>query len=184
MCVMTSNPGPIVSRRLDLILFSEALEVAISAGDHALAERLADFKIPDELLAATEFLHWKRRQVDDPRWAPWSVRAVVLREQKLAIGTTNFHGPPGINGTDTAGAVEMGYEIYEAYRGSGFATEVALAMIQWAQQEHGITHFISTVLPDNLPSRRVNQKVGFVETGAIVDGEIVYELRLPGTEQS
>ena len=99
-------------------------------------------------------------------------------------GTANFHGPPGINDTDTAGAVEVGYEIYEAYRGSGFATEVALAMIHWAHQEHGITHFISSVLPDNLPSRRVNQKVGFVETGAIVDGEIVYELRLPGTEQS
>lgn len=182
---MTSNQGPIVSQRLDLVLFWEELEVAISAGDRALAERLAGFKIPDELLANAEFLRWKRRQVDDDsRWAPWSVRAVVLREHKLAVGTANFHGPPGINDTDTVDAVEVGYEIYEAYRGRGFATEVALAMIQWARQEHNITHFISAVLPDNLPSRRVNQKVGFVETGAIVDDEIVYELRLPETEQS
>jgi RimJ/RimL family protein N-acetyltransferase len=50
-------------------------------------------------------------------------------------------------------------------------------MLTWANQTHGVTHFISGVAPDNAASLRVAEKIGFVPTGRVVDGELIFELR-------
>ncbi len=116
----------------------------------------------------------------DPAWLPWSLRAIVVREPVRAmVGHPNFHGPSGINDLSTPGAAEMGYTVAAAHRGMGYATEVAGAMIEWACAEHGVTLFISGVEPDNAASLRVNDKLGFTRTGDVVDGELIFELRLP-----
>ena len=52
-------------------------------------------------------------------------------------------------------------------------------MMEWAHAEHGVTRFISGVRPDNAASLRVNDKLGFTRTGDVVDGELIFELRLP-----
>jgi RimJ/RimL family protein N-acetyltransferase len=52
-------------------------------------------------------------------------------------------------------------------------------MMDWATREHGVREFISGVTPENAPSLRVNDKLGFVRTGDVVDGEIIFELRRP-----
>ena len=179
----TNDFNPIRSLRLDLVVLSPQLMDALIANDRSTAQKLAAFSMPDDFFSTEEgdinFLKLRREQVQrDPTWAPWSLRAIVLREKNLVIGTTNFHGPPGCNDTSTPAAAEFGYEIYPAYRSSGFATEVARAMIDWARREHDVCHFISGVAPDNLPSLRVNEKVGFVSTGQIIDGELIFELRL------
>ena len=177
------DPSPIRSSRLDLVLFTREFEQALFAGDRAAAQELAGFVLPKEFCADEEalaFAKWKRAQVDeDPKFAPWSLRVIVLRSSCVAVGTANFHGPPGINDTGTCGAAEVGYEILVAYRDLGFATEVACAMITWAEQEHGVSHFISGIAPTNLPSLRLNEKLGFVPTGEFVDGELIFELRGP-----
>jgi RimJ/RimL family protein N-acetyltransferase len=169
---------------LDLVALSPPLMDALIVGDRALARRLAGFALADDLFPRArddrEFFRMRREQVRrNASWAPWSLRAIVLRSANLAIGTANFHGPPGINDTETPGAAEVGYTIFAPYRNAGYATETARAMIEWARREHGVTHFISGVAPDNLPSLRVNEKLGFVTTGQIVDGELIFELRVP-----
>ena len=77
----------------------------------------------------------------------------------------------------TPGAAETGYTVFAAHRGKGYATEVAQAMMDWARTEYGVTHFISGVEPRNAASLRVNDKLGFVRTGDVVDGEVIFELR-------
>jgi RimJ/RimL family protein N-acetyltransferase len=153
---------------------------AFLSGDHAGALRRLDFAIPDEFPGdALGLIRFRRGQIAErPDWLPWSLRAVVLREPERAmVGYANFHGPPGVNDLGIAGAAETGYTIFAAYRGQGFATELAQAMMDWAAREHGVRHFISGVAPDNGPSLRVNDKLGFVRTGDVVDGEIIFELR-------
>ncbi len=171
---------PIRSRRLDLVSLSPELLDAFLAGDRAAARTLVDFAIPEEFPGdALDLVRFRRVQIAErPAWLPWSLRAVILREpERVMIGYANFHGPPGVNDLGVADAAETGYTIFAAHRGHGFATELAQAMMDWAAREHGVRHFISGVAPDNAPSLRVNEKLGFVRTGDIVDGEIIFELR-------
>jgi len=155
---------------------------AFLSGDRDRARRLVDFDVPAEFPGEYVWIVRLRRDQlrQRPERLPWSLRAVVLREPKrVMVGYANFHGPPGVNDLGVAGAAETGYTIFTAHRGNGFATEVAQAMMDWAAREHGVRHFISGVTPDNAPSLRVNDKLGFVRTGDIVDGEIIFELRRP-----
>jgi len=174
----------IVSSRLDLVLFTPELEQALCQRQRERAGRIAGCRLPADFFAQTdelEFLVWKRGQVDDdPSWAEWSMRYIVLRSENIAVGSTNFHGPPGVNDTGTPGAAEVGYNLLPAYRGLGIGTEVARAMLDWAEQAHGVTHFISGVQATNLPSLRVNEKLGFQLTGEVVEGELIFELFAAG----
>ena len=174
---------PVRSARLDLVLLSPPLMDAIVAGDRRAAQALAGFVLADELFSGDPedgaYFGMRRGQVlRDASWAPWSQRAIVLRHENVMIGSATFHGPPGVNDTSTPGAAEVGYEVYPAYRGRGFATEAGRALIDWARREHGVSHLISGVAPENMPSLRVNEKLGFVPTGQIIDGELIFELHL------
>ena len=138
--------------------------------------------IPDEFPGeALGLVRFRRDQIaEHADWLPWSLRAIVLREpERTMVGYANFHGPPGVNDLGRPGAAETGYTVFPAYRGRGFATETAQAMMDWAAREHGVREFISGVTPDNAPSLRVNDKLHFVRTGDVVDGEIIFELRRP-----
>jgi RimJ/RimL family protein N-acetyltransferase len=174
--------------RLDLILLSAQFLDALIAGDRSGAQKLVAFSLDDELFSGepdddAQFFEMRRDQVRrDASWAPWSLRAVVLRETNAMVGYANFHGPPGVNDSETPGAAEVGYTIFAAHRDRGFATETAGALLEWARREHGVTRFISGVAPDNLPSLRVNEKLGFAPTGEVVDGELIFELRLAPLE--
>jgi ribosomal-protein-alanine N-acetyltransferase len=164
------------------VSLSPELLDALIAGDRATARALATFAIPDAFPGdALELLRLRREQVaEHPSWLAWSLRAIVLREPaRPMVGYANFHGPPGINDLGAIGAAEIGYTVFATYRGRGFATEVAQAMMDWAAREHGVRHFISGVTPDNGPSLRVNEKLGFERTGDVVDGEIIFELHRP-----
>jgi RimJ/RimL family protein N-acetyltransferase len=155
---------------------------ALIAGDRGVVLRLADFAIPTDFPGDDlGLVRLRRAQVaDDPDWLPWSLRAIVLRRpDRVMVGFANFHGPPGVNDLGTAGAAETGYTVFPEYRGRGFATEVAQAMMDWAAREHGVRHFVSGVRPDNAASLRVNDKLGFRRTGEIIDGELIFELHRP-----
>lgn len=161
-----------------MVSLSPAVLDAFLAGDREGALRQLDFTVPEEFPGdAIGLIRFRRGQISEPAWLPWSLRAVVLREpERVMVGYANFHGPPGVNDLGAAGAAETGYTIFAAYRGRGFATELAQAMMDWAAREHGVRHFISGVTPDNAASLRVNEKLGFARTGDVVDGEVIFEL--------
>ena len=171
------------SRRLDLVSLPIEALAAFAARDRAAAQALLDFAVPDEFPgdgSSLQLVRMRRDQVREHRdWLPWSLRAIVVREpEREMVGYANFHGPPGVNDLMTPGAAEVGYTIFAPHRGKGYATEVARAMMEWATSEHGVTHFISGVARDNAPSLRVNDKLGFARTGDVVDGELIFELRV------
>jgi RimJ/RimL family protein N-acetyltransferase len=106
------------------------------------------------------------------------VRAVVV--DGVVVGHAGFHGPPGVNARDAAGAVEVGYTIFPQHRGRGYARQAALALVDWARREHGIRRFLASVAPGNEPSLAVVRRLGFVQTGERWDAEdgleLVFEL--------
>jgi len=157
-----------------------ALLDAFVADDRAAIARLAPYAVPATFPGEGErrdFVRFRRDQLrDDPARYPWSLRAMVLRAERRMVGFVNFHGKPGTNDTGTAGAVELGWTVFDADQRRGYATETAIRLIEWARQAHGIQRFISSTTPDNTASLRVHHKLGFVPTGEVVDGELIFEL--------
>jgi ribosomal-protein-alanine N-acetyltransferase len=157
-----------------------ALLNALIARDRAAVNQLASYRVPSDYpnAGALKLVRYRRDQiVNDASWAPWSLRAIVLRQTATMVGYVNFHGPPGVNDTATPNAVELGWTVFANHRKKGYATETARALMDWAATEHGIRRFVSSTTPNNAPSLRVHEKLGFVRTGQVVDGEIIFELR-------
>jgi RimJ/RimL family protein N-acetyltransferase len=164
---------------------SLALLDAFISGDLRRARALADYTIPDERTSPDvdfpgrmmKVLELRRLQLAaDPALAPWSARAIVRREDLTMVGYVNFHGPPGVNSIETPGAAELGWSVFPREQRRGYATEVARRLMDWAHDEHGVRRFISSTTPENAPSLRVHEKLGFRRTGQVVDGEIIFEL--------
>ncbi len=168
------------SERLDLPLLDAALLDALIANDRPAIRGLAGYEIPEAFPdeEQREFLRFRRSQLaNDPSRYPWSVRAIVLRNARRMVGFVNFHGAPGVNDTSTAGALELGWTVFPREQKRGYATETAIALMDWATRTHGIRHFISSTTPGNTASLRVHDKLGFARTGGFIEGEVIFELR-------
>jgi RimJ/RimL family protein N-acetyltransferase len=153
---------------------------ALLAGDRNAVERLAEYRVPPGFpnAGARRLVRLRRDQLAQrPAWSPWLLRAIVLRETRAMVGYVNFHGPPGVNDIAAPDAVELGWTVFPRHRRRGYATETARALMEWATSAHGIRRFVSSTTPDNAPSLRVHEKLGFTATGQIVDREIIFELR-------
>jgi RimJ/RimL family protein N-acetyltransferase len=169
------------AERLDLVSMSPAFMEALIEGRRADAEAVLGAAIPAEWPDEGD-LGFLRRRVEQMRKDPdvqrWLVRALVFREEAAMIGHAGFHGAPGTQGL-AAGKAEFGYTVFPAYRGRGYATETAEALMGWAEGE-GIHDFVASVSPDNAPSLAIVHKLGFVQTGDQWDEEdgleLVFEL--------
>jgi [ribosomal protein S5]-alanine N-acetyltransferase len=98
------------------------------------------------------------------------------------IGHIGFHGPPGVNGPAKPGALEVGYTVFEPFRRQGYASEAVVAILRWAEAEHGVRHFVASVGPWNEPSLALVRRLGFRQTGTQWDDEdgeeLVFELEI------
>jgi RimJ/RimL family protein N-acetyltransferase len=63
-------------------------------------------------------------------------------------------------------AVEVGWRLGRAGWGQGFATEAARAALAFGFTTLGLPDVVSFTVPDNRPSRRVMEKLGFTHDGA------------------
>lgn len=172
------NELEVASERLDLPLLPRELLRALIASDRKAIARLAAYAVPATFPDddQREFLRFRLSQlVADPGRYPWSVRAIVLRAERRMVGFVNFHGAPGVNDVDTAGALELGWTVFGPDQRQGYATETAIALMDWARIR-GVHRFISSTTAENAASLRVHEKLGFARTGEIVDGELIFEL--------
>jgi RimJ/RimL family protein N-acetyltransferase len=90
--------------------------------------------------------------VADPRRGAF-VLGVELVETRELVGHVGL--------SPTRGSVEIGYAIEDAQQGRGFASEAVRAMTEWALRD--LPEVLGIVAPDNLASRRVLDKAGFVK---------------------
>ncbi|WP_395574189.1 GNAT family N-acetyltransferase [Streptomyces sp. BK79] len=104
----------------------------------------------------------------------WGVFALVRREDGRAVGGIGFHGPP-----DEDGRVEVGYDLVEAARGLGYATEGLRALTAWALERDEVTSVCATTEPDNTASQAVITRAGFRRVRVAGEGaeQYAYELR-------
>jgi RimJ/RimL family protein N-acetyltransferase len=89
------------------------------------------------------------------------------------IGDCGTTGAP-----NDSGGVEIGYGLAEGCRGSGYATEAMRAVCNWLMAREDVSSIAAESQADNLASRRVLEKLGFV-VRAEVDGRVAYVLVIP-----
>lgn len=169
---LPARPDDIATPRLVLRLFPPAAVEAGLAGDVAGVAALLGVAVPEDLLAQASGLAFAReRLAEDPAYQPWSMRAIVLRAERRMVGSIRFHtrpDPEELHGT-ARNAVELGYGVFPAYRGRGYAQEAARAVMGWAQAAHGIRNFVASVSPGNAASLAVVARLGFVRVGEQID---------------
>ncbi|MFA3876613.1 GNAT family N-acetyltransferase [Streptomyces sp. MMCC 100] len=108
----------------------------------------------------------------------WGVFVLVRREDGRAVGGMGFHGAP-----DEDGRVEIGYDLAEAARGNGYATEGLRALSAWALARDEVTSVFATTEPENTASQAVIVRAGFTRVaGESSEGgegaeQFAYELR-------
>ncbi|WP_328561145.1 GNAT family N-acetyltransferase [Streptomyces coelicoflavus] len=105
----------------------------------------------------------------------WGVFVLVREKDGRAVGGMGFHGPP-----DEDGRVEIGYDLSEAARGNGYATEALRALSAWALARQDVTSVFATTDPENTASQAVIVRAGFARVAAedAEGGEqFAYELR-------
>ena len=91
------------------------------------------------------------------------------------VGLADFHR--GL-GDDFDPFPEFAWMMASDVHGRGYATEAAQAVLGWMEATHAPQHSVCIIDPDNAPSRRVAQKLGFHSFGhAEYKGKTVLKLR-------
>ncbi len=166
--------------RLDLIPFAPRAIDALLAGDEATLRTLTGLHFPTPLRPPPlmeEVLPLVRdRLLADPSSNGWWTWLTVDRATRQVTGAIGFGGPP-----DAEGAVMIGYATYPGAAHRGFATEATAALVDWALAQPGVVRVCSSIPPDNIPARRVAEKVGMRVAGTVweeeIDDVLLYEKR-------
>jgi ribosomal-protein-alanine N-acetyltransferase len=164
----------IYSPRLELIALSSDFLKASINNELENASQLINLDIPSDWLEAKWLMEMRLTKMrENPALEPWLLRAIGLRETKRMIGFIGFHTLPGAEYLNSyaPGSVEFGYTIFADYRGKGYASEAAGALMDWATREHGVTRFVVSISPTNEPSLRIAQKFDFRKVGSFTDPE-------------
>ena len=90
--------------------------------------------------------------------------ALIQRADNAVVGSCGFKGPPNADG-----AVEIAYGIDPNYRGNGYATEAAQALVTYAFKNSKVHMVSAHTLPETNASTRVLVKCGFKQVGEVID---------------
>jgi len=171
-------PTTIRTPRLDLVPIDPAAIRHLLAGERRQAEGVVGITLPPEFPTDDDLAGFLPIQLNRMEQSPdlrdWMARLMVS-DSNQAIGHCGFHGPP-----DVIGRAEIGYTVFTAFRGQGYAKESARALTAWALEQGEIDVFAS-VAPHNAASLAVVRSIGFRQIGTQedeVDGlELVFAVR-------
>jgi RimJ/RimL family protein N-acetyltransferase len=161
----------LVTKRLELHEVRLEHKVAFQRGREALSELLGVAVSPEwpEFPEAFTLPEIGAVSVGEPEPDRWPGYLFVDRGKGALIGNGGYSGEP-----NSAGEVEVGYEVAHAYRNLGYASEAVRALVDHALKVPEVTAVIAHTLAEENASVRVLRKAGFQW-----DGEIVSEDAAP-----
>ena len=107
-----------------------------------------------------EALAWIERQRHKRASGTVLALAIQDRDDDRALGNVNLARLAG-DGREAA----IGYWLVPEARGRGLATAAVSLLIDWGLSEHGLERIEFAILPQNLPSQRVAQRLGATPEG-------------------
>jgi RimJ/RimL family protein N-acetyltransferase len=165
--------------RLEIIpLSADAIDALLQGDDRRLRSLTgAEFPQPvapppymaDSLPVVRDRLRASNQETE---WWNW---LIVRQDGREAVGSVAFGGRP-----DAGGAVLIGYAMYPAREGQGYATEAVRAMVDWAFAQPGVKVVRALAPVWNTPAVHVAEKIGMRPVASDEDDEIgevlVYEM--------
>jgi RimJ/RimL family protein N-acetyltransferase len=112
------------------------------------------------------FMQSQNKQLEDKHYMLWAVELQNRGELIGFIGLNYFDKP-----THFSPAVEIGWRLGSQYWGYGFATEGALACLDYGFNQLEINEIVAFTVPDNLRSRKVMEKIGMTQD---IDGSFAH----------
>ena len=109
--------------------------------------------------------------LDNPEQWDWYAIWMLELKDGTHIGEMCFKG------LSHDGIAELGYGINDEYQGNGFATEAVKAVSEWALKQSNVTALEAETNEDNISSKRVLDKCGFVPNGTIGEEGPRYTLK-------
>ncbi|HEX6185393.1 MAG TPA: GNAT family N-acetyltransferase [Pyrinomonadaceae bacterium] len=109
---------------------------------------------------------WLGRVQQNYRTRGWGRWAVVERDGGLVVGSCGFVPLPW------SGEIDFGYMFRRDRWGRGYASEMTPAALRYGFERYGFPEVVASIAPENAPSRRVLEKLGFVYRGnEVMQGE-------------
>jgi RimJ/RimL family protein N-acetyltransferase len=163
------------SPQIRLVPATVPLLDALAADDHSWFSELIGSPVPKgwpqfpEAIGFT--LDHLRRVSDTDR--PWSMQFFIDHASGRLVGSGGFVAPP------LERSVEIGYEIAPDFRGHGFGTAAARALVERAVASGEVDHVIAHTLPGPNPSTGVLMSLDFKHVKNQEDPEVgaVWEWR-------
>jgi ribosomal-protein-alanine N-acetyltransferase len=91
--------------------------------------------------------------------------AIEHRQDRKMIGRMGLHAYHALDQR-----AELGYAFNRNYWGQGYATEAAKCLLEYGFNTLKLHRISATVLPDNVASMRVLEKLGMIREGVKRDG--------------
>lgn len=103
--------------------------------------------------------------VDEPTgFGSW---IIVKKDGMYGIGDAGYKAKP-----NEKGEVDLGYSLTESERRKGYATEIAIALTNWAFSKAEVKSITASCALTNIPSARVLEKLGMHKVSQ--DNEMIY----------
>jgi [ribosomal protein S5]-alanine N-acetyltransferase len=87
---------------------------------------------------------------------------ITLKEQGVVIGSCGFH-----NIISQHSRTEIGFEMSKEQWGKGIAAEAVEAIISYGFEQMNFQRIEALIEPDNLPSQKLVEKLGFIREGLL-----------------
>ena len=166
-------PADLYTPRLQLrTLDSYFLALCLRAEQEEAADYLG-CHLPPRWFAQWRLMAIKLQDLKyEPDSLPWSLRAMVHRERNEMVGQIGFHTAPNPDylQAHSSQGIELGYEVYEAWRRQGLAREALQAMLGFAKRQ-GVKRFVLSISPENTASTGLARSFGFTQFGEQWDEE-------------
>ena len=101
----------------------------------------------------------------------YTLWTLILKEENKMVGDLCFKGEP-----NEQGEIEIGYGMYEDFRGRGYMREAVGAMMEWAKIQEKVLFVTAQTQKDNLASISILTKNGFEKCG---ESEKFFSWKLP-----
>ncbi|MFB1051456.1 GNAT family N-acetyltransferase [Paraliobacillus sp. JSM ZJ581] len=161
----------VTTDRLKLVTFTIEMMRAALLSNKKL-EKITTHNVPSEypMEVYKELLPYKIERFSQyPEEDEWE-GIIVHKADNVIIGDMGFKGDP-----DENGEMDLGYSILPKYQGNGFATEMAVAMVQWGLNQPHVKRITASCSNENQASKRVLEKAGFKQINK-KDNEIYWAI--------